>query len=359
MRRALGVAVIVAAVVAVATFPAAAHGGDPTLVPTVREISPALPIDVVVQARTTVSEQLLVANPTSTPLLVLDPAGVPFLRVSRAGAEGNVANPYFHRTLNPAGVRARVPTQARPGAEPRWVHLGKDDSWGWFEPRLHPLEPGTEPQGGSDVAAWQVGLRYGAQPVQVVGALERRTVTGSFFVQAEPRTDGLSVSIGQGSTPAVLLVAPPQQRVEVVGRDGRPFLRLDAAGVSANTASASFRDNPEFLAAAGQRQGWIRVGAPGRARWLDPRLQYSADRPPAVVERAGRPAQLGRWEIPVTVNGAAAPLQGTLSWLPVASALPAEGGDRLPWAPMAAGTAVVLAGIGLAVSRSRARPAAD
>ena len=355
--RALGAATVVAAVCALGVLPAAAHGGDPTLVPTVREISPALPIDVVVQARTTVSEQLIVANPTTTPLLVLDPAGIPFLRVSRSGVEGNVANPYFHRTLNPAGVRALVPPAAKAGAGPRWVKVGGDDSWGWFEPRLHPLEPGTEARTGVDVASWQVGLRYGDQPVRVEGALERRTVTGSFFAQADPRADGLQVDVGQGPTPAVLLVAPPQQRIEIAGRDGKPFLRLDATGVTANSASASFRDNPEFVAAAKKRTGWIRVGGPGRVRWLDPRLQYSADRPPAVVERAGQRAELGRWEIPLTVDGTAAPLQGTLTWIPTAAALPPGGGDGFPWVPVAAGGAVALVGIGLAVSRGRARRA--
>jgi hypothetical protein len=37
--------------------------------------------------------------------------------------------------------------------------------------------------------------------------------------------------------------------------------------------------------------GWVRVGEPGAADWLDDRLIYSADRPPAVVEAAGRTAE--------------------------------------------------------------------
>ncbi len=341
--------------------PAAAHGGDPTLVPVVRAVSPALPLDVVVQVRTTVSEQMIVGNPTTTPLLVLDPAGVPFLRVSRAGAAGNVANPYFHRTLNPAGVRAQIPDSARAGGRERWVKLAPGDSWGWFEPRLHPFEPGTEPGTpagqAADIATWQVGLKYGAQPVRVEGALERRTVTGAFFAQAGPRSDGVTVTVAQGPTPALFLVAPAPQRVEVTGRDGKPFLRLDAAGAFANTASASFRDNPDFVDVAGKRTGWVKVGDPGRVRWLDPRLQYSADRPPEVVERAGQRAELGRWEIPVTVDGAAAPLQGTLAWIPAGAPVSAVGddGDGVPWAPVAAGGLVAAGAVALAVSRARAR----
>lgn len=349
--------------------PAFAHGGDPTLVPTVRAISPALPVDVVVQVRTTVSEQMIVANPTTTPLQVLDPAGVPFLRIARSGIDGNVNNPYFHRSLNPPGVPPRLPESASSGAKARWVPLSKGESWGWFEPRLHPFEPGTEPAAGAepsgDLTTWQVGLRYGSQSVRVDGVLERRTVTGSFFAQPDPRSDGLAVTVGQGSTPAVLLVASAGQRVAVEGRDGKPFLRLDDTGAFANTGSTSFRDNPDFTDAAlgkrGQKDqtGWVRIGAPGRIRWLDPRLQYEADRPPTVVERAAQPAQLARWEIPVTVDGAAAPLRGTLSWVPSgATVSPAGDGSDFPWVPVAVGAVVALGGAALALSRGRVRRAA-
>jgi hypothetical protein len=265
-------------------------------------------------------------------------------------------------------VRARVPASAAAGAKERWVNLAPGDSWGWFEPRLHPFEPGTEPgtPGAgpgtpADVARWQVGLRYGTQHARVEGALERRTVTGAFFAAPEPRSDGLTVNVAQGPTPAVLLVAPDSRRVEVAGRDGKPFLRLDGRGAFAHTASVSFRDNPDLVDVAGKRTGWVNVGEPGRVRWLDPRLQYSADRPPDVVERARKPTELGRWEIPVTVDGAAAPLRGTLSWVPANTAVSAVGGGGdggPPWVPLMAGGLVVAGGIALAVSRGRARRAA-
>ncbi|WP_019875325.1 hypothetical protein [Sporichthya polymorpha] len=354
-------AVLLAVAPALGAAPAHAHGGDPTLVPIVREIAPALPAEIVVQARTTVSEQLIVANPTATPLLVLDPAGLPFLRIAGTGTHGNVNSPWFHRTLNPPGVTPRLPESAKPGAQAKWVRLSREGSWGWFEPRMHPFEPGREPATGADpeLTTWQVGLRYGERHVRVEGALERRTVTGSFLAQPDPRSDGLTATVAPGSVPAILLVAPSERRVEIAGRDGKPFLRLRPNGAFVNTDSVSFRDNPDLLDAVGRRTGWVRVGEPGRVRWLEPRLQYSADRPPEVVERAARPAELGRWEVPLTVDGTAAPLTGTLTWIPANTAPSALGGDAgssFPWLPVLVGGAVVLGAGGLvAVSRGRAR----
>lgn len=149
---------------ALAAVPAHAHGGDPTLVPLLREVDPALPRDVLVQVRTGYSEQMVVANPTPEPLTVLDPEGAPFVRVSADGVFGNVTAPFFHQTANPPEVPPNLPEDARPGAESRWVQLSRGSEWGWFEPRLHPFTPGSEPVGGRPgeqrrevLANWDVG----------------------------------------------------------------------------------------------------------------------------------------------------------------------------------------------------------
>lgn len=343
----------------VAATPAAAHGNDPTLVPVVRTIEPALPLEVVIQVRTTVSEQMIVANPTATPLLVLDPDGAEFLRVSASGASGNVANPFFHRTLNPTGVPARTPAFARAGAKPRWVTVATAPNWGWFEPRLHPFAPGAEPA-GEQIGTWQVGMRYGDQAIRVDGALERRAITGTFAAALLPRTHDMAVTIAQGLVPALLLVAPPNRRVEIDGRDGRRFLRLDSSGAFASKDSAAFGDNPDFDAAPAAGGDWVRVGEPGRVRWLDPRLRYRADRPPAAVERAKGPTEVDRWEIPMRIDGASDPLRGTITWIPAGTVARAGGGggSLRPWV-LGAVVAAVLAVAALAALRARGqRPSA-
>lgn len=332
---------------------ASGHGSDPTLVPVLRTITPALPGEVVVQVRTGVSEQMVVANPTADELAVLDPDGTPFLRISRDGVLGNVAEPFFHETLNPPDVPARVPVGARDDAAARWVRLTDSASFGWFEPRLHPFAPGAEPAGDA-VATWRVVMRYGAVPIEVGGALERREVTGTFTASAEPRSDDVAVSVAQGRVPALLLVAPPGRSIVVVGSDEVDFLRLDSTGAFANTASASFRSNLEFVERAAGGSGWIRVGEPGRVRWLDTRLQYGADRPPELVVRSARSAALARWEIPLRIDGAPSPLRGVVSWAPV-GVIPSEpGGSRAPWLGIGAGVAFVAA-IGAVAMLARRR----
>uniref|UniRef100_UPI0017D7EBF0 hypothetical protein n=1 Tax=Sporichthya sp. TaxID=65475 RepID=UPI0017D7EBF0 len=286
MKRARGLLLAAGGVILLGlpgATPALAHGTDPTLVPVITAVSPALPAGVVVQVRTGVSEQMLLANPTGELLTVLDPAGTPFLRVSKAGVSGNVANPFFHRTLNPPDVPPRIPGSARDGAKARWVPLAKRGEFGWFEPRLHPAAPGTEAADGV-VSQWQVGMRLGADPMTVSGTLERQPVTGAFIPSVDPRDDGLQVTVAPGRVPALLLVSPPQRRVVVVGADGKDFLRVDSRGAFANSESPNFRDNLDFVDRAAGKTGWVRVGEAGRVRWLDTRLQYTADRPPTVVE---------------------------------------------------------------------------
>ncbi|MGQ0624937.1 MAG: hypothetical protein ACT4PP_09880 [Sporichthyaceae bacterium] len=358
LAHAPAASVVGACALVLLAVPAAwAHGEDPTLVPSLRAITPALPADVIVQVRTTVSEQMIVANPTARPLVVLDPDGAAFLRVSRRGALGNVSNPFFHRTLNPPEVPLRLPSFARAGAPARWVTISEGASWGWFEPRLHPFEPGAEPTDSVAVADWRVGMRFDSAPIQVEGVLERRVVSGSFRAEVDPRSDGIEVSLGQGKVPALLLVLDAARTVEIDGADGVEFLRHGPSGVFVNPNSVSFRDNPEFADRVVGTDGWARVGEPGRIRWLDTRLQYSADRPPSVVERAGELAELGRWEIPLRLDGKAAPLEGSISWLPLGADLAAlrdGGGPPIP-AMAAAGLVLLAGGVMLVVARRRAR----
>jgi hypothetical protein len=345
------VALLAAAAVVLGASPARAHGGDPTLVPQIDSITPALPAGVVVQVRTGVSEQMLVANPTAAVLTVLDPDGTPFLQISAAGVRGNVADPFFHRTLNPPDVPAPVPASAKPDAKPVWVRLAKTGEFGWFEPRLHTNTPGTEAKTGV-VSTWQIGMRLGADPVTVTGDLERRAVTGTFLPTVDPRADGLTVTVAPGQVPALLLIVPEGHRVVVGGSDGKDFLRVDSRGAFANTGSSNFRSNPDFVDRAGRRQGWVKVGDAARVRWLDTRLQYAADRPPEVVERAGQRADLGRWRIPMTVDGASAPLEGTVSWLPAEARAGTSGGGSSPVLPVVA--AVFAVGVVTLAAVSRA-----
>src|SRR5688500_3845967 len=138
MPRLLAVLGGVVALALTTAGPAAAHAGDPTLVTRLHAVTPALPDQVSVVLRTTIADELVVANPTSTPLVVLDPDGAEFLRVSASGVQGNEASPYFHLMAVPPDVRIAVPPSARAGAAPVWVPLSAAPTWAFFDPRMSP-----------------------------------------------------------------------------------------------------------------------------------------------------------------------------------------------------------------------------
>lgn len=372
LRKVLTSAVVVVlgalTTTALAAVPASAHGSDPTLVPVLQDIRPTLPEDVLVQVRTGLSEQMVVSNPTDVPLTITDPQDAPFMRISGEGVFGNVTSPFFHATINPPDVPPRVPDNARPGASPDWVKLATSDFYGWFEPRLHPFVPGQEPAGGRPdedeqrreiLADWSVSMTYGERPVTARGVLERRPVTGAFQSTADRRDDGLQVTVAQGQVPAVAMQAPAGRRVVVQGADGVPFLRVDEAGVAVNPASSTFRDNPQFQGAAAGPDGWLLVSRGSTtATWLDNRLKYRADRPPADVETGDDTVELDRWTIPVTVDGAQEELSGAITWVPSSAAADFVGAgdeDGFPWTTVGLGVGVValVAVLGLALRARR------
>ncbi len=341
------------------------HGGDPLLVTSLDSVTPALPPEVVVQVRTTVSEQVLVANPTATRLEIEDAGGRPFLRISAAGVQADTTNPSFHVTLNPPDVPARVPSTATPDAKPRWQALTKDSAWGWFDQRVHPFDPDAPPPAPvreeaerTVLADWAIPMRYGTQAVSARGVLARQKVLGGFRTSVDPTPEGLIAAIGQGLVPAMLLRVAEGSSATVEGADGVPFLRLNSGGAYANTRSRTFRENPRFADFPLGRDGWARVGEPGSVTWQDPRLAYAADRPPTVVARAERTADLGAWRIPVTIDGRAAALTGRIEWVPAGTnPVRAGGGDDNRWRLPVLGVGAVLVVALVLARRRRTEPA--
>jgi hypothetical protein len=228
--------------------PAHAHGGDPTLVTEYLGTSPPLPDAVVIQVRTTAGEQMVVQNNSATVLEVDDPGKRPFLRISSAGVQADVAAPFFHASLNPPDASLQLPSFAGDYAPARWEQVSADDAWGWFDPRLHPFEPGKEPsarpvpkgvRGEAVIADWQIPMRYGTQDASANGALERRPLDGAFRATVAAPPAGLTAVVAQGSPPALLLRAPAGTAVVVTGVDGVPFLRINSDGAFANGPAAA------------------------------------------------------------------------------------------------------------------------
>src|SRR5581483_3341602 len=101
-RRALG-PLLVAAVGLVLAPPASAHQTVPGVVDVLDRVVPPLPAGVTVQVAVSVSDQLVVANPTPTDLVVLGDDGEPFLRIGAQGTFANLRSPTWYRDNDPTG----------------------------------------------------------------------------------------------------------------------------------------------------------------------------------------------------------------------------------------------------------------
>jgi hypothetical protein len=355
--RLLAVLGAVGALALATAGPAAAHAGDPTLVTRLHRVTPALPDQVSVVLQTTIADELVVTNPTATPLVVLDADGAEFLRVSASGVQGNETSPYFHLTTVPPDVRVAVPPSARAGAAPVWVPLSAAPTWTFFDPRMSPATLQVPVGGRQEVeqveqlAAWSVPLRYGDQPVSVEGALERRPVTGRFETSLDPAPAGISAVVAQGYVPSISVQATAGHEVTVFGRDGRPFLRSGSDGAQLDRGSPTHRD--DVLARgrplAGDDTGWIRLPGSGTT-WADVRLRFPAEDPPAELADATTPVDVGRWEIPVVVDGAPQALSGTIRWLPNART---DGGSSWTAVGLVGVAALLVAGGAALALRSR------
>lgn len=305
--------------------PADAHSSDPRIVTTVEKVAPALPGDVVIQARAGIASQLVAANPTDVPLEVLGRDGAPFLRLSRNGVEANVASPDFYETSNPNGSLAGVPAAVRasPAASARWVRISDGDSWGWYDHRLHPASypVPTDQRIPAVLARFEVPFRYGTTPVTATGQIGFRPLLGGLRVDSPEPLAGIAVDVLQGRLPGLLLRVTTAESVLVRGRDGEPFLRVAGRGVEVNLASRTYVEDRQ---ARGEQAGppavdarWMVVGGTTYS-WLDARLRYEQDAPNGDVRSSGQVTTLRRWSVPVEVDGAKEQIAGTISWVPVA-----------------------------------------
>lgn len=120
---------------------------------------------------------------------------------------------------------------------------------------------------------------------------------------------------------AAQLVAdnPTAQPLEVLDDEGRAFLRLSAAGVEADVASAAFLGtaSPSGVVPPGSAERpaqWRTVSAGTSWGWFDHRLhprELTAPRDPS------RPADLGTWRVPLRYAGEPVEVRGATRFVPL------------------------------------------
>ena len=178
------VAVLSAIALVVATpAPASAHtisGPRPTNYRTsLVSITPRVPgLDLRV---VDLGNKLELTNRTSTDVLVLGYDGEPYLRVGPRGVYENLRSPATYLNRNRTGT-ATIPAIAMgngASTPPRWHRVSGSHTATWHDHRIHWMGTSPPPAVQRDPGAfhtvksrWTVLLRYGGQPVRVVGRLD-------------------------------------------------------------------------------------------------------------------------------------------------------------------------------------------
>lgn len=314
------VAATVFAVVSLLAPPPAGAHSNPAIVVRLSDVRPALPAgaDLRVLSSSGVAAQLAVTNATETPVVVLEPTGEPFLRVSAKGAVGDVTSPYL---AVPGRVVARATPAPADGADGRWMRLHDEGAWSWADPRLDaPLDPAALDRGdrglasldaGRPLATWEIGLRYGQTESTVTGVLERRQ-SGRVSTTLETVPAGVAATVIDSRRPQLLVETRHGTILEVLGRDGRPVLRMTPQGTFARADSPEYREHRLAIGLAPEAStGWVPIAVGSKVQWADPRLHYSGQRPVGAAEGS---VALGPWRIPVVVNGQAAEIVGSHAW---------------------------------------------
>lgn len=133
----------------------------------------------------------------------------------------------------------------------------------------------------------------------------------------------------------------------VAGYEGEPYLRFDASGVATNMRSAATWINQD-RAGTGTVPAtvdptadpeWRQVATTTTYQWHDHRTHWMTTvDPPQVQQDPSRSHVIyPRWEIPLTVDGAAAFIAGDLTWAPAP--------PLLPWLGLAATLAAAAAAL--------------
>ncbi|NUR93886.1 MAG: hypothetical protein HOV67_01370 [Kribbellaceae bacterium] len=111
------------------------------------------------------------------------------------------------------------------------------------------------------------------------------------------------------------LVIENGSTVDVLGADGREFLRMTPSGNLARVASREYQNHMRaLLLPPATCTAETPLGEPGKAAWADARLTYSGELPKDI---GTKPVRLGRWRIPVIVNGRSAEIAGEQIWDPI------------------------------------------
>jgi hypothetical protein len=319
-RRLIAVTLAGVAAIVASGVRADAHEELPGVRAVLDSVTPKLPDGVVVEARISVSDQLVVENRTPTDLLVLGEGGEPFLRIGPQGAFANIKSPTWYRSNDPTGA-AVPPKDADAAAEPVFARITTDPAWGWFDHRMHRVSltrpPGLAVDKPIRLESWAIPMRYGDLAVTVKGHREYRTPNGLWRATVRSSPPELRVFALTGEIPLLSAVRPMSDApvVTILGEGGEPMARLAPNGVEVNEASPTWAFTKEAQGGAapsgavgvGEPPRWVKQSA-AQVLWLDRRGQV------VTPDGRGRRGQRKEWRVPVLVGERRADVVAETVW---------------------------------------------
>ncbi|HVF06305.1 MAG TPA: hypothetical protein VNA20_15795 [Frankiaceae bacterium] len=154
----------------------------------------------------------------------------------------------------------------------------------------------------------------------------------------DPPLPDVVVEIRAGVADQLLVANHGDRPVEVLGTDGRPFLRIAKDEVEADVGSPDWHASlrPDGAAPpARTATRWVAVARGGTWAWFDHRLHAGDSAVTPELVRSRLPARLGDWAVPLRRGGATHTARGHVEYRPVAGAFRSAVTRPLPSADVA------------------------
>ncbi len=133
---------------------------------------------------------------------------------------------------------------------------------------------------------------------------------------------GMRVEVHETIGPQLVIENTTRRTLEVLDDAGVPFLRIGPKGVEGNVAARAWylTYSPGAVVPASAGRGdaarWIRVSTEPTFGWFEPRLDAMHIDVPREVSASARATEVGRWKVPLRVNGVHVVLSGPFRYEP-------------------------------------------
>lgn len=277
----------------------AEHGSE-SGVPTVSKKA-KFPKGVSVQVVKTNAFQFALATDGKQKIEVSGEDSRSFLRLDKDRIYVDINSIGWHRAQQPGGGPIPDFLKENPNQDPKWVLLGKQPGYGWYDPRLL----------NEEVAHFDLAITVNDKPIKVrVERIEPEPMTGYWRPELtnEPEFNGLNALVPglSGSVFMLSRMGTAQGEFQVLDDQQKPFIELRTDGVWLNSQHPWAVKTELFFVPGTPENPWVKVSETNSVSYSDPRLN----------EKPAKNTEIGKWRIPVKLkeNDSISVLEGKVSW---------------------------------------------